>query len=123
MAALEVKPGRRDDPFQQVQRGSRRPDARSRQVRRRRDEPHHLALEARRLAVTGEPGPGHAHPGRVGKRLGGGGPQRRARRCAGERALQEVPPAEDAIARYGLTPPRFPLFLLHFDHGVRLSRS
>src|SRR5262249_40573408 len=98
VAALEVQPGGRDDAVEQVQRRARHPDALRRRVRRRRDEPHHLVLEARGLAVADETRTGRLHPGLYSKWL---------RRCAGygrtrctrdEGAFEENTAAQKPIA-------------------------
>ena len=69
MAAVEMQAVRRDRPVEQLKRGARGADPLGRRIGCRRNAPHHLALEPRRLAIGGKRRARLLHPVRHRKRL------------------------------------------------------
>src|SRR3979409_1532546 len=69
VAADVVQAARGDDAFQRLDRGERRARSRREIAVRAPDVAHHRLLEARRLAVAGEPRAVDALPGMAGESL------------------------------------------------------
>src|SRR5262249_43103046 len=106
MAALEVQPIRRDHAVEQLQRRPHRADTHGRRIGRCCNDPRHLALETRGLAVADERRARLRRPRGHRERLG-----RRGRRSSGagqQRAFEKNASVQQPIAGGVLLPPAFP---------------